>query len=165
MAALQERAGDSRWSFVREGVGRSDVSVEQRETLRRESVRLYTEGGVLGEGPVSTKARLERDLAPFPKEAHNDYFAALLERGAIGVVGLILLVGGVAIRGVAVTGTRFASVSLVLPRPHALAGAVGGTMVAMTVYELLHVRHVWALFAIVAALYLWSREWQQPAAS
>jgi len=165
MTAIQNRAGESKWSFVREGVGRSDVSAEQRGMLRRESVRLYTTGGVLGEGPVSTKARLERDLAPFAKEAHDDYFAALLERGALGVLGLILLVGAVAIRGVAIARAGLRSVTLVVPRPHALAGAIAGTLVAMTVYELLHVRHVWALFAFVAALHLWSREWQQPSPS
>jgi hypothetical protein len=26
------------------------------------------------------------------------------------------------------------------------------------VYELLHVRHVWTLFAIVAAIYAWGRQ-------
>jgi hypothetical protein len=28
------------------------------------------------------------------------------------------------------------------------------------VIELLHVRHVWTLFAFVAALSLWGREWR-----
>ena len=165
MSAIQDRAGESRWSFIREGVGRSDVSVQQREMLRDESLRLYTSGSILGEGPVSTKTRLEHDLAPFAKEAHDDYFAALIERGAIGVLGLLLLVGGIVVRGYAVARTRAAKVIYVVPRPHALAGAVAGTMVAMTVYELLHVRHVWALFALVAALYAWTREWKSPAAS
>jgi len=42
-------------------------------------------------------------------------------------------------------------------RPNALAGALAGTLVAMTVYELLHVRHVWTLFAVVAAVSIWGR--------
>jgi hypothetical protein len=46
----------------------------------------------------------------------------------------------------------------IVVRPNALVGAVAGTLVAGTVYELLHVRHVWALFAIVAALSIWGRE-------
>ena len=42
-------------------------------------------------------------------------------------------------------------------RMDALAGALAGTLVAMTVYELLHVRHVWALFGVVAAVSIWGR--------
>ena len=164
VTAVQDRAGESRWSFVREGIGRSDLSVDQREALRRESMRLYTTGGLLGAGPVSTKPRLERELAPLVKEAHDDYFAALIERGALGLLGVVLLVFGVGLRGFAIAGKPGPTLA-VLARPHALFGAVAGTLVAMSVYELLHVRHVWALFALVAALFLWSREWQHPVAS
>ena len=35
------------------------------------------------------------------------------------------------------------------------AGLTAGTLVAGTVYELFHVRHVWALFAIPAAVSIW----------
>jgi hypothetical protein len=34
---------------------------------------------------------------------------------------------------------------------------VAGTAVAAALNELLHVRHVWTLFAFVAAAYLWGR--------
>jgi hypothetical protein len=30
-------------------------------------------------------------------------------------------------------------------------------VVAMAVYELLHLRHLWAMFALVAALGIWGR--------
>jgi hypothetical protein len=46
----------------------------------------------------------------------------------------------------------------VLVHPNAIIGAIAGTLVAQAVYELLHVRHVWVLYAIVAAVYLWGRE-------
>jgi hypothetical protein len=58
-----------------------------REVLTREAVRLYRSGSVLGGGPVSTKETLLAEQAPYAKEAHNDYLAALVERGAIGLAG------------------------------------------------------------------------------
>ena len=44
-----------------------------------------------------------------------------------------------------------------ISKPNALVGAVCGTMLASTVYELLHLRHLWALFAMVAAVSIWGR--------
>ena len=138
------------------GVGRSDVSASQRDELLRRSVELYASGGALGQGPVSTKARLEREQAPFVKEAHDDYLAALIERGVIGLLGLMLLLAGLAVRTVPLARGRLRSgFDAVVPRSHALMGALAGTFVGMFVYELLHVRHVWLLFAVVAAVSIW----------
>jgi O-antigen ligase len=110
----------------------------------------------LGEGPVSTKTRLSNENVLLVKEAHNDYFAALIERGPLGFLGIILLVASVMFRALSVVRAKldggFASVVV---RPNALVGALAGTLIAMTVYELLHVRHVWALFAVVASLSIW----------
>jgi O-Antigen ligase len=158
LATLQNKAHDSRYAFIRDGLGRG-TSLEQRDTLLHESMRLYREGSLLGEGPVSTKPRLQKELAPFAKEAHDDYAAALTERGALGFVGVLLLVSAVGLRTLAVARRKLADgFAAVVIRPNALAGAVVGTMVAGTVYELLHVRHVWTLFGIVAALAIWGRE-------
>jgi O-antigen ligase len=155
---LQERAHDSRYAFVRDGLGRG-TSFEQRGMLFQESLRLFRDGSVLGEGPVSTKPRLENEMAPFQKEAHDDYLAALLERGIIGFLGVVLLAATLGRRAVSLVRTKLTEpFAAVVTRPHALVGAVAGTMVAMTVYEFLHVRHVWTLFAVVAALCIWSRE-------
>jgi len=46
----------------------------------------------------------------------------------------------------------------VIVRPGALLGAVAGTMATSAVYEMLHVRHVWTLFAIVAAIFVWGNK-------
>jgi O-Antigen ligase len=155
LSQIQASAHDSRWSFVRQGIGRSSDSASQRESLVGESVRLYRYGNPLGEGPVSTKPRLQAEMAPLVKEAHNDYMAALIERGPLGLIGILMLVCGLLVRSVYLT-TRLREVLRgVLQRPNALAGAVAGTLVGGTVYELLHVRHVWALFALVAAASVW----------
>lgn len=156
---IEAKAHDSRYTFLREGIGRGDKSVSQRETLVHESAHLYETGGLLGQGPVSTKTRLESEMAPFVKEAHNDYFAALTERGPIGLFGLFLLVGSVVLRGWGVASSRLrAGLDEVLVRPGAIVGAVAATLVASGVYELLHVRHVWALFALVAAMSVWGKQ-------
>ena len=165
IAHLQQKAYASRYSFLRDGIGRGAVSVAQRDSLLHESKHLYESGGPLGAGPVSTKPRLQAELAPFVKEAHDDYFAALIERGVVGFIGLFFFMGSLGFRTVAVARTRGAALGAVVSKPNALVGAVAGTMVAETVYELLHVRHVWTLFAFVAAIAIWSRDWRGSGAS
>jgi hypothetical protein len=159
VGAIRDAAHGSRYAFIRDGVGRSDVSEQYRTALLEESVPLYLRGGPLGQGPVSTKARLENDLAPVVKEAHDDYLAALLERGVIGLAGLLLLLGTVGYRSLGLTVSRLRpGFESIVARPNALLGAILGTFIASTVYELLHLRHLWALFGIIAALSIWGRE-------
>jgi O-Antigen ligase len=158
MRQIQERAHGSRYGFIRDGVGRSELSFSQRDMLLHESVQLYRSGGPLGEGPVSTKPRLHAGMAPFVKEAHDDYLASLIERGAVGFFGFLLLLAGLGLRIFPLARSQLAAgFAAVVVRPNALVGAVAGTAVAGAVYELLHVRHVWTLFAFVAALYVWGR--------
>jgi O-antigen ligase len=159
MHAIQQRASTSSYAFVREGIGRGEQSVTERTTVLGESTHLYETGGVLGAGPVSTKPRLVATMAPYPKEAHDDYFASLMERGVIGALGLMVLLASVLVRGGTLLRRNVsAGVGSVLSRPHAVVAALIGTMITMTVFELLHVRHVWALFGLVAAASLWDRE-------
>ena len=153
LAGVQRWAQDSNHPFLRDGIGRAGSSISQRDTLLRESLRLYRAGGLLGQGPTSTKTRLEAEQAPFVKEAHDDYAAALVERGVIGAIGLLLLIGTVLWRAsVVVTSRPSRRLAAVLPHPGALFGVVAGTLIAAAFNELLHARHVWALFAVVAAL-------------
>jgi len=159
LKSLQQKAYASHYVFLRDGLGRGEVSVGQRNTLLHESLGLYESGGLLGTGPVSTKTRLAAEMAPFVKEAHNDYFAALTERGVLGATGLILFLAGLLFRAASVARTRLQpSVAAVVVRPNAIVGALAGTMISEAVYELLHVRHVWTLFALVAALFVWGRQ-------
>ena len=77
----------------------------------------------------------------------------------IGAVGLILFMSALVTRTFWLGRTRLSPrFAAVVVRPNAIVGAVAGTMTTMAVYELLHVRHVWTLFALVAALYLSGRE-------
>jgi hypothetical protein len=162
LSRIQEAAQASRYAFLRDGIGREESSVASRGSILHESIKLYRGGGPLGAGPGSTKPRLQAEQAPLVKEAHDDYLAALNERGVLGLVGFVLLLGGIALRALSLVKTPPArGVPAVVVRPNALIGAVAATMVAMAVVELLHVRHVWTLFAFVAALSLWGREWRE----
>ena len=157
--ALQERAASSRYAVVRDGIGRFDESQADREALLAENLTLYWSGSILGAGPTSTKARLEERMAPFAKEAHNDYLAAINERGALGLLAVVLLAVGVVARALAVNrGPLRDGFAAVIGSPHALLGAVAGTLTGMAAYELLHVRHVWAFFALLAAIHVWGIE-------
>lgn len=159
LTSIQEQAAASRYPILRDGIGRGQVSVSQRDTLLQESVLLYHTGGPLGQGPASTKPRLDAEIAPLVKEAHDDYLAGLLERGAVGLIGVLLLVSSVAWRSLSACAAPLSGrLTTAVVRPNALAGAVAGTLVAAAVYELLHLRHVWALFALVAAAYTLAQE-------
>ena len=164
-SSIQNAAAQSKYAFVRDGLGRGAQSVESRQSLLQQSAGLYDGSGALGSGPVSTKTRLRNEQAPIVKEAHDDYVAALLERGVIGFAGLVLLFAGLFVRS-----ARFSTEPLshafarAVPKPHALAGAVVGTFVVASVYEVLHMRHIWTLYAFVAALSIFGRESLRPAA-
>jgi cell division protein FtsW (lipid II flippase) len=153
LARIQHAAHDSQYRIIRDWVGRSQKTANQRKVLLHESAGLYYRGGPVGEGPTSTIARLEADQAPFAREAHNDYVAALVERGALGAIGVLLLVASVFTRTWSVVRRPLSPAwAAVVPRTAPLLAAVAGTFVLGLVYEALHVRQAWALFAVVAAL-------------
>ncbi len=79
-------------------VGHSDESEGTRSVLLHEVSGLARTGPLTGRGAASTEASLRQAAAPYVKEAHSDYTAVLAERGPLGAIGLILLVGSVAVR-------------------------------------------------------------------
>jgi hypothetical protein len=159
LARIQNAAHNSQYGIFRDWVGRSQRTAGQRKELLHESIWLFKRGSPAGEGPTSTIQRLSATEAPFAREAHNDYLAALTERGIVGALGLFMLVGTVFVRSASLaTGLLSPRFSAVVPRAAPIFAAVLGTFVLGTVYEVLHARHVWALFGIVAALSLWGRD-------
>ena len=141
--------------LVRDSLGREAESGGSRTTLATEGLALWLRGGaVLGLGPGSTESVLRARQAPYVKEAHDDYLAALLERGALGGLALLLLASAVAARcrRISAPGGLAPQYREVVPRPELLAAAVAAVAVSALFYEVLHFRHVWALFGLVAAL-------------
>ena len=106
-------------------------------------------------GPGRTKAALKGLAAPYVKEAHNDYLATVVERGALGGVGLTVLLVSVGIRlGRTVTRPQTQWVRQLVPRPEFLLALGCGFITSAFFYEVLHFRHLWTWLGIVAALVL-----------
>ena len=94
-------------------------------------------------------------VEPFPSRPD----AREWRREPATAVGLLLLMSGLIVRSFSLAKTRLTpAFAAVVLKPNAIIGALAGTMVAETVYELLHVRQVWTLFAIVAGLVIWGRD-------
>jgi O-antigen ligase len=141
--------------LVRDSLGRQAESSGSRTTLAAEGIALWLHGdAVLGLGPGGTENVLRRRQAPYVKEAHDDYLAALLERGALGGVALLVLAAAVAVRCRRISAPDGVSPEYhdVVPRPELLAAAVVAVAVSAMFYEVLHFRHVWALLGLVAAV-------------
>ena len=110
-------------------------------------------GGIFGTGPGGTKPLLASRQSAYVKEAHNDWMAALIERGAPGVLALGLLVGAVALTAARVsrrTGPEPPSAGPAT-RLYWLAAAAMSVAVFGWFHEALHFRHAWALFGLLAA--------------
>lgn len=144
--------------ILRDSIGRQAQSGSSRSSLAQESLQLWYTDGLLGVGPGQTKETLLARQAPYVKEAHDDYAAALVERGVLGGIALVLLVGSLLVRSTRVaTSPLRPELARAVPRPELLTAAVVAVLVSATLYEVLHFRHVWALFGIVAGLDLWGR--------
>jgi O-antigen ligase/polysaccharide polymerase Wzy-like membrane protein len=143
--------------LVRDSIGRQGESGGSRSTLAHEAAGLWLGGGiVLGVGPGGTEPTLRARQAPYVKEAHDDYLAALVERGVLGGLALVLLIAAVTVRSrrIARVGGVSAAHLAVVPRPELLVAAVVAVGVSAMFYEVLHFRHVWALLGLVAVLEL-----------
>jgi O-antigen ligase len=159
VADIQSRASQSSYAFIRDGVGRSEKTATDRGLVFRQSIELYRTGGPLGTGPGSTKVRLRGEEAHRVSEPHNDYLTALTERGLVGLLGVLFLLGWLGVQAFwLATAPASRRVASAIARPNALAGAIAGALAAMTTTEYLHVRHVWTLFALVVAAVLLTRE-------
>lgn len=153
LAHVQDKARMSQQKELVNTLGRSDTSTEQRGLLVRESLQLYDQQPLTGSGPGTTKQLFTNQEFPYAKEAHDDYLAALVERGPLGVIALLTLLSSAAWRSSralrAPPGTGFAAQ---LPRPAGLVAALLSMAMAGTYYEVLHFRFLWVLLALVAVL-------------
>jgi O-antigen ligase len=155
---LEQWARDSGQPLLRDSIGRSSQSAQEREWLIVETIALYEQGAPWGLGPASTKPLLQTQLAPYAYQTHDDYIESIVERGILGAFGLMFLIGSVGIRTWSVATRPLApEFAALFPRTSALVGAVLGLAVSASYYQILHFRHVWTIFAVIAALYVWGR--------
>jgi O-antigen ligase len=152
---IEAWARDSGQPLLRDSIGRSSQSAQERAWLIQETFDLFKQGVPWGLGPGSTKPLLQTQLAPYAYQTHNDYIESIVERGVLGAFGMLLLIGSVAVRiWTVATRPLPAEFAELFPRTAALVGAVLGLAVSATYYQILHFRHVWVFFAVLAALYL-----------
>jgi O-antigen ligase len=139
--------------LLRDSFGRSGSSTSERKTILDEGAHLFLQGDAIGLGPGRTKDTFLVTQAPYVKEAHNDYLAALLERGALGAVGLITLGVAVAARCWRLLNGRLSpALTELVPRFWLLVVLAPVMAVAAGFYEVLHFRHLWTFLGLVAAL-------------
>jgi O-antigen ligase len=150
--SLVARAADPN-SALHDSVGRVSSSSAGHDRILGEDLRLLASASLLGNGPTSTKGALAREQLSYVKEAHNDYLATAIERGALGVVALVLLVGSLVVRSRrALARTRESAIARAVPNVAALIAALVTVACTGMFYEVLHFRQVWALFGVVAAI-------------
>lgn len=160
--AIREKAAGS-IPLLRDSIGRSSGSTSERATIVKEGYHLYLSGDALGLGPALTKSTLQARQAPYVKEAHNDYLAVLLERGSVGVLGLILLGFSIAGRcGRLIVAPVPPALADAVPRAWLLAAILPVMAVAAGFYEVLHFRHLWTWLGVVAAVFLTVRDQGAP---
>jgi O-antigen ligase len=140
-------------SLLRYSVARTSRSAAGRESLFSSSYQLFRESNFIGIGPSSTSRALEESGSSLVKEAHNDYLGTLVERGPLGIVSLLVLMGAVVVRVISAQRLPPAWASVV-PNPAALAAAAGAFTVTALTHEVLHYRHFWTFLALLAALHL-----------
>ncbi|HEV3359386.1 MAG TPA: O-antigen ligase family protein [Pseudonocardiaceae bacterium] len=155
LSKLQTWALQSNQSYLVNSIGRSgsNGSAGQRAMLNQETLQMYGTDGILGSGPMTTKQLLYDRQYPYAKEAHDDYIGALVERGPLGVIGIVIVVlsAGWKVSRVlrAPPGSGFLAQ---IPRPVGIVAALLIMLMAGTYYEVWHFRFEWILLAFVAVL-------------
>ncbi len=152
--SIRQWANESNQPLLVNSIGRSAQSSGERSQLVQESVSLYQRSdGVLGLGPMSTKQVLANLYYPYSNETHNDWLAALSERGVIGLLALILLAGCVVVRaGPVLRQSLSAPMAAAVPAPAGIVAAVLAISVNSFFEEVLHFRSLWLLLGITAVL-------------
>ena len=165
-ADIQAWARNSGVPILRDWIGRSEGSASQRVVILQEAWTMFQKVGPLGAGPGATQPILISSLAPFPHQAHDDYLAAVVERGVEGGIAMIVLISAIFWRArSSLAGRLKADFAAVVPRRDALIGALLGMAVAAGYYQVLHFRHLWALLAVIAIVQIWGRDWSIKSAS
>jgi len=155
-------AGSSLFRGVAEHsfLGRMGHSSESRQRIWQHLRQDYARSP-LGIGPGNSAYQMlaigerERPDSFLSKEAHNDFLAYAIERGPLGLVGLLLFTG-MAFACALGARRRIRERLGGGPGANALWAAVVGSLVATTVHstviEKMHFRHFWLFLAVLFAL-------------
>jgi len=159
-----EAAHASGNAVLRNSLGRGLQTSTERQALTRETLGLVTSAGPAGYGPNTTEQLLRTDQAPYPKQAHNDWIAALVERGVLGFAGMALLAFEVVRRTAQVRDATLLTPAHAeaFPAVQYLAGGAVTVAIFSLTHEVLHDRTAWTLLGLIAALAVFGRPARQP---
>ncbi|SNR28647.1 O-antigen ligase family protein [Actinomadura mexicana] len=147
--------------ILRDSIGRTTgESTNSRGTVLATTLQMIDDQThPWGIGPGQTERQMLVRQETYVREAHNDYVAAVLERGFLGGAALVVLVFVLVLKCVriarrdALTGEY----ARLVPRPELFGALVAVFLVSGLFYETLHYRHGWAIFGLIAALDLFGR--------
>jgi O-antigen ligase len=131
-------------------LGRLDDSIGDRRQRWQQNVYLLGGEIVFGIGPGASPQTLAALEAPVIGELHNDYLAALLERGLVGSLGVVALC--ITTLWLSSRLKRQAQRCTRRWNVNALVGCTVTVWLSALSLEILHLRHVWLFFALVASL-------------
>ena len=127
--------------------GRKEIWSNLGTQMKRHPLGIGPGNSVLQAVPIGHRERSE--LSFQAKEAHSDYVAYAIERGPVGLLGLLLwtLAGfALVVGGLARDPKKLAFLHAVL------VGGLVATAVHSVVIEKLHFRHYWLFLALACAL-------------
>jgi O-antigen ligase len=133
---------------------RMDNSAGGRSLIWKAGIQTFLENPFgIGIGPAGFASHAVITGGPFKggerKELHSDYLSFLVERGVIGFLGLLVFLGGF---GLLLWNALFRTRDPVLFQTAlALSGMFAFQLVDALSHEMLHYRHVWVLFGLIAA--------------
>ncbi|QKG25289.1 O-antigen ligase family protein [Actinomadura verrucosospora] len=152
---------------LRDSIGRTTgESTESRSSVNAATVQMLEEQThPWGIGPNQTRPQMLARQYGYVREAHNDYIAAVLERGFLGGVALITLLFVLILRCVRIArrGALTTEYAALVPRPEMFGALLAVFLVSALFYQTLHYRHGWAVFGLIAALDLFGRRDRDPA--
>jgi O-antigen ligase len=149
----EQLAGLERYTFM----SRMSHSSESRKHIWEQLQRSYARSP-LGIGPGNSRTiqlsieERERPGSYLSKEAHNDYLGYFIERGPIGLVGLLFMIGVVLaqVAGFWRHASRLEGNADAAGRwSAAMVGAIVASSTHSMVIEKLHFRHFWVLVAMI----------------
>ncbi|MBW8483996.1 O-antigen ligase family protein [Actinomadura parmotrematis] len=147
--------------ILRDSIGRTTgESTESRSSVLNSTIKMLKEQEhPWGIGPGQTETAMRAGQESYVREAHNDYIAAVLERGFLGGIALIVLLFTLLLKCVRIArrDALTPEYAALVPRPELFGALVAVFLVSGLFYETLHYRHGWALFGLIAALDLFGR--------
>ncbi|TDE23953.1 lipopolysaccharide biosynthesis protein [Actinomadura sp. 6K520] len=155
-----DRAGQAS-PILRDSIGRTTgESTESRSTVFATTWDMIeAQDHPWGIGAAQTETQMRVRQEAYVQEAHNDYIASVLERGFLGGVALILLLSVLILRTLRIARRNALKpeYARLVPHPELFGALVVVFLVCGLFYEVLHYRHGFAVFGLIAALDLFGR--------